>query len=54
MQNPLIRLFLLVLFAVTLSGCAAIGGIFKAGMAVGIFVVVIVLILIFMLFGRRT
>ena len=44
---------LIVLFAMTLSACAVVGGVFKAGMAVGIFAVVIVVVLLFFLFGRR-
>lgn len=47
----------IVLFALllTLSSCDAIGGIFKAGMSVGIFVVVLVVALILWLVmrGRR-
>jgi hypothetical protein len=47
------QVLLVVLFAMTLSACAVVGGVFKAGMAVGIFAVVIVVILLFFLFGRR-
>jgi len=47
------QMLLVVLFAITLSACAVVGGVFKAGMAVGIFAVVIVVILLFFLFGRR-
>lgn len=53
MQHAATRLLLFVLLAVALSGCAVVGGVFKAGMAVGIFVVVVVVILLFMLFGRK-
>jgi len=47
------QLLFIVLFAVTLSACAVVGGVFKAGMAVGIFAVVVVVVLLFFLFGRR-
>ena len=40
------QVLLVVLFAITLSACAVVGGVFKAGMAVGIFAVVIVVILL--------
>ncbi len=41
-----LKLLLLVLLTVTVAGCAAIGGIFKAGFWAGIIVVVLVLGLI--------
>ena len=47
------RILLVLLLAVTLSGCAAIAGIFKAGFWVGIIIAVIVVIILFALFGRR-
>lgn len=53
MQNAATRFLLLMLMAAAFSGCAVVGGVFKAGMAVGIFAVVIVVILLFVLFGRR-
>jgi hypothetical protein len=53
MQNTATRILLLLLLAVTYSGCAVVGGIFKGGVAVGIFIAVIVAILLFALFGRR-
>jgi len=43
--------FLLTLVT-TLSGCAVVGGIFKAGMGVGIFIVVLVIALIIFLITR--
>jgi len=49
------NLFLTALFAsviVLLSSCAAIGGIFKAGMWVGVIVVVIVVALVLWLIGK--
>ncbi len=51
-RNMLLRLQLLVLLAMTSSGCQAIEGIFKAGMWVGILIAVVVVGAIFMLFGR--
>ena len=42
----------LLMVAVTMSSCAAIGDIFKAGMWVGIIIVVAVIALIFWLVGR--
>lgn len=44
--------FLLIAFVLLLSSCAAIGGIFKAGMWTGIIIVAIVVILIIWLFSR--
>jgi hypothetical protein len=53
MLSLLLRALLVVLLTVTLGGCAAIAGIFKAGVWVGIVVAVIVVGLLFALFGRR-
>ena len=47
------RLLLVVLLALTMSGCAAVAGIFKAGFWVGIVIAVIVVVGLFALFGRR-
>ena len=47
-----INLAAILFFLITLSGCQAIGDIFKAGVWVGILGVVLVLILIFWLIGR--
>ena len=41
-----------VAMAMTLSSCEIIGGIFKAGVGVGIFIVVLVIALILWLVGR--
>ena len=47
MQNKiLIRLSLLSLIAVTLTSCDLVEGIFKAGMGVGIFIVIAVIAVI--------
>jgi uncharacterized membrane protein len=53
MQHAATRLLLFVLSAVALSGCAVVGGVFKAGMAAGILMVVVVVVLLMMLFRRR-
>jgi hypothetical protein len=53
MRSSASNLFLLILGALLLSGCAVVGGIFKTGMAVGIFIAVIIVILLFVLFGRK-
>lgn len=45
------RLFLIVLVAMTLSGCAVVGGIFKAGMWVGIIMAVLIVALLMWIFG---
>lgn len=48
-----VLVILLVLFAaVALPGCEVVEGIFKAGMAVGIFLVVAVLALVFFLVSK--
>lgn len=53
MLSFLLRALLVVLLAVTISGCAAIAGIFKAGFWVGVVIAVIVVVLLFALFGRK-
>jgi hypothetical protein len=51
-RNMLLRLQLLMLLAMTTAGCQLAEGIFKAGMWVGILIVVLIAGVIFMLFGR--
>jgi len=51
-RNMLLRLELLVVLAMVSAGCQAVEGIFKAGMWVGILLVVVVVGILFMLFGR--
>jgi hypothetical protein len=46
------RLFLVLLAGVMLSACEIAEGIFKAGMGVGIFLVVVVVALVFYLVGK--
>ena len=43
---------LLSVMIFTFAGCEIIGGIFKAGMAVGIFVVIAIVILIFFIISK--
>jgi hypothetical protein len=51
-RNILLQLHLLVLLAMTVAGCQLAEGIFKAGMWVGILLVVVIVGIAFMLFGR--
>jgi hypothetical protein len=53
MLTFLVRLLVVLLVAVTLTGCSAIAGIFKAGFWVGVVIAVIVVVALFALFGRR-
>lgn len=49
--SPALMLLLLV-SAVLLSGCAIVGGIFKAGMWVGVIAVVIVVAIVMLIVGK--
>jgi hypothetical protein len=53
MLSVLARILVVLLLAVTLTGCAAIAGIFKAGFWVGVIIAVIIVVVLFALFGRR-
>ena len=53
MSRMLLKILLVVLLAFAVSSCAAIAGIFKAGVWVGVIIVLVVLGLAFGLFGRR-
>ena len=53
-RNVLLRLELLVMLAMMTAGCQAIEGIFKAGVWVGVLLVVVVAGILFMLFGRSS
>jgi hypothetical protein len=53
MLSLLTRVLLVVLLAVTMTGCAAIAGIFKAGFWTGMIIAVVVLVAIVALVGRR-
>lgn len=44
--------FILILLTTFLTSCAAVEGIFKAGMGVGIFVVVAIVVLVLFLFNK--
>jgi hypothetical protein len=46
------RLFLLLLLAMTASGCEIIGGIFKAGIWVGAIVVILIVVLVMWIAGK--
>ena len=51
--GQLILNMLIVLFAVlSLSGCEIVGGVFKAGMWVGVIMVVLIVALVFYLISR--
>jgi hypothetical protein len=54
MLSSLSRVLLIVLLAVTMAGCSAIAGIFKAGFWAGIVLAAIVVVIVFTLFGRRS
>ena len=49
MKNQSLLVVLVFLFLSTLSGCAVVGGIFKAGMGVGVFIVVLIILAIIFL-----
>ena len=51
-RNMLLRLQMLIVLAMATAGCEVVEGIFKAGMWVGILLVVVVAGIIFMVFGR--
>jgi amino acid transporter len=53
MLSLVARILVVLLVAMTLTGCAAVAGIFKAGFWVGIIIAVIVVVALFALFGRR-
>ena len=53
MLSQLTRILLIVLLAMTMTGCAAIAGIFKAGVWTGVILVVVVIVIIVALVGRR-
>lgn len=52
MYNKILRLSLFALLLTTLTGCEAIADIFQAGMAFGIFLVVLVVIFIIWIISR--
>ncbi|WP_202390796.1 hypothetical protein [Flavobacterium sp. Sd200] len=52
MQNRVIKLGALAMMMMLLTGCEAIGDIFKAGMGFGIFLVIAVVVLIIWLLSK--
>jgi hypothetical protein len=53
MLSLLTRVLLIALFALTMTGCAAIAGIFKAGFWTGLIIAVVVIVVVMALVGRR-
>ena len=53
MLSLLTRILLVMLLAVTMTGCAAVAGIFKAGFWTGLIIAVIVVVIIGALIGRK-
>lgn len=52
MQNRILILSLMTLMLTTLTGCELIGDIFQAGVGVGIFIVVAIIVLIIWIISR--
>ncbi|WP_264564033.1 hypothetical protein [Flavobacterium sp. N3904] len=52
MQNKFSKLFIAFSILLTLNSCEVIGGIFKAGMGVGIFIVIAVIAVILFIISR--
>ena len=52
MQSKITRLLMLFLVLMTATSCEVIGGIFKAGMGVGIFVVIAVIAVIIFIISK--
>ena len=53
MLSTFARCLLVLVLMVTLAGCSAIAGIFKAGFWVGIVLAVVIVVGLFALLGRR-
>ncbi len=51
-KKNLALLTLLMILAVSSGGCEVVGGIFKAGMWVGVIVVALILVVIFWIMGK--
>lgn len=51
-KKNLSLLMLLMLLAVSSSGCEVVGGIFKAGMWVGVIMVALILVVVFWIMGK--
>lgn len=52
MQNKILKTTLLLLVLFTITSCEVIGGIFKAGMGFGIFIVIIVIAVIVFIIAK--
>jgi len=52
MKNNIIRSLLLLAVTLTVTSCEVIGGIFKAGMGFGIFIIVVVIAIIALIIGK--
>lgn len=52
MQNKILRLSLLFLILLTVTSCDVIEGIFKAGMGVGIFIVIAIIAVIIFIISK--
>ena len=52
MQNRIIKLGMFALLLSTLTGCEAIGDIFKAGMGFGIFIVIAIVVVVIWVISR--
>lgn len=52
MKKQLINYTLIISLLLTFSSCAVVGGIFKAGMGVGIFIVVLIIAAIIFVVNR--
>jgi hypothetical protein len=46
MQDKITRIVMLLIILISVTSCSIVGGIFKAGMGAGIFIVVIVMAII--------
>jgi hypothetical protein len=53
MLSLVMRILLVVLIALTISGCAAIAGIFKAGVWTGLIIAVVVIVIVVALVSRK-
>jgi hypothetical protein len=52
LQTAFLRLFIVLMAGIALSGCELAEGIFKAGMAVGVFIVIAVVALVIFLMSK--
>lgn len=57
MQNKLKRLLMLLIVLITFTSCSVIGDIFKAGVGVGVFIVIaiiaVILYIVSKIFGKK-